>query len=181
MTSLGQKLYASLHTLELSLAFTTWSRAVITRYSIFFYELIAYHFFDLCMKLHRVKCRFTMHTGWCLTVNVKYSDCETTLAPSPQYIRWWLPVGSRPNEACTYVSFAFVMGGSQFEWRLERHRVFFIPCCHAKGIATDEDGPHSNTCIRIAQSWVVYRWFSFLLLSLLDTCQGSHYRMLKSL
>jgi len=126
MTSLGQKLYASLHTLELSLAFTTWSRAVITRYSIFFYEPIAYHFFDLCMKLHRVKCRFTMHTGWCLTVNVKYSDCETTLAPSPQYIRWWLPVGSRPNEACTYVSFAFVMGGSQFEWRLERHCMFFF-------------------------------------------------------
>ena len=133
MTSLGQKLYASLHTLELSLAFTTWSRAVITRYSIFFYELIAYHFFDLCKKLHRVKCRFAMHVGWCLTVNVKYSDCETTLAPSPQSIRWWLPVGSRPNEACTYVSFAFEIGGSQFESRLEKHRVFFYSLLSRQG------------------------------------------------
>jgi len=70
ITSVGQKLYVSLHTLELSLAFTTWSRALITWYSIFFYELIAYHFFDVCMKLHCVKCCFTIHTGWCLPVNI---------------------------------------------------------------------------------------------------------------
>ena len=164
-----------------------WSRAVVTRYGIFFYELIPYHFFNLCMKWHRVKCCFSMHTGWCLTVNanIRTANSTSALATSdPMMTASW-----KSSKRSMYLRcLDFVIGGWRFEWGFESLCLFFLFCFFFFFSAvTRRTLPpmkmiHAlNTCIRIARSWVGYRCFSFLLLNLLDACQGSHYRMLKSL
>jgi hypothetical protein len=119
-----------------------------------------------------------MSTGCGLTLNADtwtLNDTSALAASDSIMSASWK--SSRWSMQLRHEILAFVMGGSQFEWWFERQVFFVILSCHAKGIFTD-DVPRSNTCIPMARGWVRYRWFSFLLLSLLDACQGRHYRRL---